>query len=226
MISHESFFKIAKTIGENSKCGRKKVGALIVKDNRIISTGYNGLASGSDDSICSPKCTGCEVTIHAEMNAILFAAKNGVKLEGSTMYCNYSPCLNCAKHILNSGIKVLLFNKRYEKPEGLRALRLLDKYIEVYQIDDKGEYIDWEVKGIENHHRSPSGPTAEEVRKIMDSQPLIVEDSKLNLVDDLVRQAQEKAPVKLYLDGKLIAEDNMNNLTKRVKLEMERPFIW
>jgi len=95
-----------------STCQRAQVAALIVKDNRIISEGYNGPVSGM------PACNtcmgaGCYKSVHAEMNAIAFAAKNGISVEGATLYCSYSPCINCAKVIVNSGIKEVVYELEY-----------------------------------------------------------------------------------------------------------------
>jgi dCMP deaminase len=137
----KTYVKIIQALGENTKCTRKEVGAILVKGDRIISTGYNGLPSGSDDSVCKKNCKGCSLTVHAEMNAILFAAKSGVSTLGSDLYVTYSPCLNCAKHIINAGIKNVYFLEMYEKPEGVKSINLLAAYCDnVYQIyREKGE---------------------------------------------------------------------------------------
>lgn len=137
----KTYVKIIQALGENTKCTRKEVGAILVKGDRIISTGYNGLPSGSDDTICKKNCKGCELTVHAEMNAILFAAKSGVSTQDSDLYVTYSPCLNCAKHIINAGIKNVYFMEMYEKAEGIQAINLLAQYCDnVYQIyREKGE---------------------------------------------------------------------------------------
>ena len=137
MIKPEQFLDIAKTISESSKCNRAKVGAVIVKDNRIISTGYNGKPSGWKDD-CKIVCGGCKYTIHAEANAITFAAKNGVSTKGSDMYITHAPCANCALLIVQAGIQRIMFRTLYksESSNGEDGIKiLLDSGVEVYQLD-------------------------------------------------------------------------------------------
>lgn len=134
------FSRICKVVADRSTCLRSQVGALIVKDGRIVSMGYNGPASGM------PTCTqpdefqsslyqealestgrecegpGCTRSIHAETNAIAFAAKAGVSVEGCTLYCTMSPCINCAKVIVNSGIKEVKYLEEYRDRSGLLFL--------------------------------------------------------------------------------------------------------
>lgn len=123
----EMFMEIAKLVSQRMTCTRAKVGALIVKDNRIISTGYGGAPSGL------PHCTdvgcilgpdgGCISTAHAEANAISFAAREGIAVKGSDMYVTLSPCLNCAKLIINSGIITVYYLEEYRDDSALRLLR-------------------------------------------------------------------------------------------------------
>lgn len=135
MMKLKTFVGMVRIIGENSKCARKKVGAILVKGDRVISTGYNGLPSGSDDTICKEGCQGCDLTVHAEMNAILFAAKEGLSTQDTSLYVTWSPCLNCAKHIINAGITAVYFLNMYDKEaEAIRALNLLAKHCNVYEI--------------------------------------------------------------------------------------------
>lgn len=119
----ELFVEITNLVAQRSTCWRKQVGAIVVKDRRIITTAYNGPPSGF------PHCTketckgkNCDISIHAEMNAIAFAAKSGVSIEGSTMYCTMSPCINCAKVILNSGIVRVVYFEEYRLREGIELL--------------------------------------------------------------------------------------------------------
>lgn len=124
----ETYISIVKALGKNTKCKRKEVGAILLKDDRIISTGYNGLPSGSDDIVCNERCKGCALTVHAEMNSILFAAKHGISTQDSTLFASWSPCLNCAKHIINAGIKEVNFLRLYDKLEGMVAIKLLEEH--------------------------------------------------------------------------------------------------
>ena len=119
----EVFKEMTEALAQRSVCLRKKVAAMIVKDGRPISVGYNGPPSGF------PHCTkdtckgkDCDISIHAEMNAIAFAAKSGVSIKGSTMYCTMSPCINCAKVILNSGIVRVVYFEEYRLREGIELL--------------------------------------------------------------------------------------------------------
>jgi len=105
-----------------SKCVSKQVGAVIVKDGRILSTGYNGTPAGYTN--CCEHWDG-EYTkdhhewsktyeIHAEMNAIIWAARKGISIEGATIYVTLEPCSECSKNVIASGIKRIVYNKAYE----------------------------------------------------------------------------------------------------------------
>jgi len=110
------FMNIAAVTASRSTCPRKFVGAVIVRDRTILSTGYNGSIRGM------PHCSEvghmmenghCVATIHAEANAIIQAAKNGVNIEGGDVYVTASPCWNCFKQIANAGIKRIVFGEFY-----------------------------------------------------------------------------------------------------------------
>ena len=112
----EYFLKIASVVAERSTCHRHHVGAVAVKDKHILSTGYNGAASGLKDCL-ELGCLRDELNIpsgerheicrgiHAEQNAIIQASLHGVSLEGSTIYCTHTPCILCAKMLANARIK-------------------------------------------------------------------------------------------------------------------------
>jgi len=112
----EYFLKIASVVAERSTCRRHHVGAVAVKDKHILSTGYNGAAAGSKDCLelgCLrdelgiPSGERHEICrgIHAEQNVIIQASLHGVSLEGSTIYCTHTPCVLCAKMLVNARIK-------------------------------------------------------------------------------------------------------------------------
>jgi dCMP deaminase len=110
------FMEIAKVAATRATCDRKHVGAVIVKSKRLLSTGYNGSISGTAhcDEVGHMMEDGhCVRTIHAEANAIVQAARNGVNLDGSWIYITSSPCWPCFKLISNSGIKKVLFGEFY-----------------------------------------------------------------------------------------------------------------
>ena len=110
------FMNIAKEVVTRSTCNRKHVGAVIVRDKTILSTGYNGSIKGLPhcDEIGHEMVDGhCVRTTHAEANAIVQAAKNGVKINLAEIYVTASPCYNCFKLIANAGIKSIYFDEFY-----------------------------------------------------------------------------------------------------------------
>ena len=110
------FMNIAKEVATRSTCDRKHVGAVIVRDKTILSTGYNGSIKGLPhcDEIGHEMVDGhCVRTTHAEANAIVQAAKNGVKINLAEIYVTASPCYNCFKLIANAGIKSIYFDEFY-----------------------------------------------------------------------------------------------------------------
>ena len=125
------FINIAKETSTLSHCVRSKVGAVLVKDGNIISFGYNGTPSGMDNT-CEEDDVTFPHVIHAEVNAILKAAKTGNAVDGSTLYLTLSPCLDCSKLILQSGIKKVVYLNEYRNPQGINFLK---QFIEVEQYD-------------------------------------------------------------------------------------------
>jgi dCMP deaminase len=127
----EVFINIAKEVGTLSHCTRSKVGAVLVKDGNVISFGYNGTPAGMDNACEENNVTKDEV-IHAEMNAILKAAKSGNAVEGSTLYLTLSPCKECSKLILQSGVKKVVYLNTYRNLDGIQ---FLSQFIEVEKYD-------------------------------------------------------------------------------------------
>ncbi len=127
------FMDIAHVVARRSNCRRRSVAALIVKDRRIISTGYNGTPRGitnCNEGGC-PRCAsdapsgsnlGECICAHAEENAIVQAACHGIAVEGAAMYCTMSPCLMCCKMIINAGIREVVYEQAYRFSEQARAL--------------------------------------------------------------------------------------------------------
>jgi dCMP deaminase len=136
---HQYFMTITRQVAERSTCTRAKVGAVIVRDKNILATGYNGAPAGL------PHCTdlGCLVytsrtpageveencfrTIHAEINAIAQAAKNGAAISGASIYITHTPCIHCLKVLVNTGIKHVYYEHEYK----LHTLEDLRKYTDV-----------------------------------------------------------------------------------------------
>ncbi|MDF1546709.1 MAG: dCMP deaminase family protein [Bacteroidales bacterium] len=116
------YLDMAKIWAENSYCIRRKVGALLVKDKMIISDGYNGTPSGFEN-VCEDEDNKTKAyVLHAEANAITKVAKSNNSSDGSTLYVTTSPCLECAKLIIQAGIKRVVFTERYRLDEGVKLL--------------------------------------------------------------------------------------------------------
>jgi dCMP deaminase len=112
----EYFMGIAGQVATRSTCDRKRVGAVLVRDKTILSTGYNGSIRGMahcDEVGHMMDGDHCVATIHAEANAIIQAARNGVRVEGATLYVTASPCWNCFKMLANAGIRRIVYSERY-----------------------------------------------------------------------------------------------------------------
>ena len=112
----EYFMGIARAVATRATCDRKHVGAVIVRDRTILSTGYNGSIRGTEhcDDVGHMMVDGhCVRTIHAEMNAIVQAAHNGTAIDGAMIYVTASPCWNCFKAIANAGIRRVAFGEFY-----------------------------------------------------------------------------------------------------------------
>ena len=131
---------ILESVEQSSTCGRLQVGALIVKDGRVISMGWNGVPSGQDHCKEHFKNKGWDVNvewmkeehhkyatrneIHAEQNAIAYAAKSGISTYGAEMYITYSPCRDCAKLVVAAGIEEVYFTNEYDRDcEGVEFLK-------------------------------------------------------------------------------------------------------
>ena len=127
-----SYLEMAEIWAQNSYCKRRKVGALLVKDRMIISDGYNGTPSGFEN-ICEEDGVTKPYVLHAEANAITKVAKSGNSSEGATLYVTASPCLECSKLIIQSGIKRVVYRDEYRLTDGIDLLRRAG--VEVEKID-------------------------------------------------------------------------------------------
>ncbi|MGL4364104.1 MAG: deoxycytidylate deaminase [Bacteroidales bacterium] len=127
-----SYLRMAQIWGENSYCKRRQVGAIIVKNRSIISDGYNGTPSGFENTCEDENNKTKPYVLHAEANAITKVAKSNNSSEDATLYVTSSPCLECAKLIIQAGIKRVVFADYYHNDEGLNLLKRAK--IEVEQI--------------------------------------------------------------------------------------------
>ena len=122
---HNLYLDLVRRIALESYCKRLKVGALIVKDGNIISFGYNGTPSGLPN-VCEEDNVTLPTVLHAESNAITKACKTPVTTEGATMYMTHSCCVECAKLIVQSGIKKVYYLEDYRDNSGINLLKTCD----------------------------------------------------------------------------------------------------
>ncbi|MFN5183083.1 MAG: deoxycytidylate deaminase [Bacteroidota bacterium] len=123
----EIYMDLAKNLAKKSHCVRAQVGAVLTKETRIVSLGYNGPPAGTHN--CDSEWPGqgcpkdskgsCSLALHAEQNAILYASKNNVSMDGSTLYVTLSPCISCARVIYTMGIRKVIYLDSYAKYKGL-----------------------------------------------------------------------------------------------------------
>ena len=142
------FMQIAELVSQRSTCLRRKVGAVIVKDRRILTTGYNGAPTGIThcdvvgclrEKLKIPSGERHELCrgLHAEQNALLQAALHGISLKGATIYCTNQPCVICAKMLINAGIKEIVIKEGY--PDKLAEEMLKEAGIKVRQLRIEGD---------------------------------------------------------------------------------------
>ena len=140
------FMEIAKVVASRSTCLRRKVGAVIVKDKRILTTGYNGAPTGMPhcldigclrEKLKVPSGERHELCrgVHAEQNAIIQAAYHGVSIKDSTLYTTHQPCIMCAKMIINAGIRRVVYGRKYADERGLEFLKEAGIEVVYHPID-------------------------------------------------------------------------------------------
>ncbi len=127
------YARMAQIWAENSYCVRRKVGALVVKNNMIISDGYNGTPTGFENICEDENNVSKPYVLHAEANAITKLARSSNSSDGATLYVTASPCIECAKLIIQSGIKRVIYTEQYRLTDGVDLLRRAG--IEVVYLD-------------------------------------------------------------------------------------------
>lgn len=138
-ILDRRYLRMAAIWAENSYCQRRKVGAIIVKDQMIISDGYNGTPSGFEN-VCEDESGATKpYVLHAEANAITKVARSNNSSDGATLYVTSSPCMECAKLIIQAGVKRVVYNEQYRLTDGIDLLRRAG--IECIQISDLNTQI-------------------------------------------------------------------------------------
>ncbi|MBO5045656.1 MAG: cytidine/deoxycytidylate deaminase family protein [Clostridia bacterium] len=141
----QRFMHLTEEVGGWASCIRRKVGAIIVRDKRVMTTGYNGAPAGISSCIDRGEClreinhipsgTHAELcyAAHAEQNAIIQAAKYGVNINGATLYCTHQPCVICAKMIINSGISRVVYKEGYPDEFSMRLFAEAGTQVEKYE---------------------------------------------------------------------------------------------
>lgn len=130
------YLRMARIWAENSYCKRRQVGALVVKDKMIISDGYNGTPSGFEN-VCEDNNVTKPYVLHAEANAITKLARSSNNSEGSTLYVTASPCIECAKLIIQSGIKRVVYAEKYRLDDGIKLMQRAGIKVEYLNSDEK-----------------------------------------------------------------------------------------
>ena len=129
------YLRMAKIWAENSYCKRRQVGALVVKDKMIISDGYNGTPSGFENLCEDSNNVTLPYVLHAEANAITKLARSNNNSDGSTLYVTASPCIECSKLIIQSGIKRVVYGEKYRLEDGINLMKKAG--IEVIYLGEK-----------------------------------------------------------------------------------------
>ena len=133
------YLAMAAIWGQNSYCKRRKVGALLVKDKMIISDGYNGTPSGFENMCEDENNITKPYVLHAEANAITKVAKSNNSSEGATLYVTASPCLECAKLIIQAGISRVVYGEMYRIDDGIRLLQRANITVDYVEYDIKNQ---------------------------------------------------------------------------------------
>jgi len=121
----EYFMEIAHTVATRATCPRLSVGAVLVREHRILTTGYNGAPRGvthCSEAGCIVVNDHCQRATHAEANAIVQGALHGVSLHGATAYCTHQPCVNCSKLLISAGIVKIIYDQAYSDPVATELL--------------------------------------------------------------------------------------------------------
>ncbi len=130
------YMRMARIWSENSYCKRRQVGALIVKDKMIISDGYNGTPSGFENVCEDENNVTKPYVLHAEANAITKIARSGNNSDGATLYVTTSPCIECAKLIIQAGIKRVIYGEKYRIEDGILLLKRANIEVEYVDADE------------------------------------------------------------------------------------------
>ena len=129
------YLRMARIWAENSYCERRKVGAIVVKDKMIISDGYNGTPEGFENVCEDANQITKPYVLHAEANAITKLARSSNNSEGATLYVTASPCIECSKLIIQSGIKRVVYGEKYRLEDGINLLKRAGVDVEYLEVE-------------------------------------------------------------------------------------------
>lgn len=131
------YLRMARIWAENSYCERRKVGAIVVKDKMIISDGYNGTPEGFENVCEDSNHITKPYVLHAEANAITKLARSSNNSEGATLYVTASPCIECSKLIIQSGIKRVVYGEKYRLEDGINLLKRAGVDVEYLEVEQR-----------------------------------------------------------------------------------------
>ena len=149
------YLRMARIWAENSYCKRRQVGALVVKDKMIISDGYNGTPSGFEN-VCEDNNVTKPYVLHAEANAITKLARSSNNSDGSTLYVTASPCIECSKLIIQSGIKRVVYAEKYRLTDGIDLLKRAGVKVEYMNPDEMGSSSEESTSKVESSEEDSS----------------------------------------------------------------------
>ena len=149
------YLRMARIWAENSYCKRRQVGALVVKDKMIISDGYNGTPSGFEN-VCEENNVTKPYVLHAEAHAITKLARSSNNSEGSTLYVTASPCIECSKLIIQSGIKRVVYAEKYRLTDGIDLLERAGVKVEYMNPDEMGSSEEESTSKMESSEEDSS----------------------------------------------------------------------
>ena len=138
-ILDQRYLRMARIWAENSYCKRRQVGALLVKDGAIISDGFNGTPSGFENVCEDENNVSKPYVLHAEANAITKIARSSQNSDGATLYVTASPCIDCAKLIIQSGIRRGVYGENYRLDDGIRLLQRAGIETTYVNLDEDGQ---------------------------------------------------------------------------------------
>ena len=134
------FMEICKLMSKRSTCLRAQVGSLLILDNRIISCGYNGAPSKlphcTEEGCIIGETGGCKRCTHSESNCVSWAARHGIRTDGSILYCTMSPCRDCSMLLINAGVKEVIYLDKYRDTSGIDLLTKAGIKVTEYKEDE------------------------------------------------------------------------------------------